>query len=185
MEYLMTYGWAILVVMVVGIILWYLGVFGGGPGSVNTASGFSKIKPFEQSIRYYDHTYTLFGNQPTLRFTVVNGVGSLIIINNITMGGDCDWQTGTHRVMVDVDKDGTVDEVSDYYELIVFSTINHIAFPTVNLTAGETMDIYIIGCDSKTTDQSFSVPVTVTYTHTVTGADIKRQEIGTLSGSAE
>ena len=29
MEYLMTYGWAILVVMIVGVVLWQLGVFGG------------------------------------------------------------------------------------------------------------------------------------------------------------
>ena len=28
-EYLVTYGWTILVVIIIGIILWHLGVFGG------------------------------------------------------------------------------------------------------------------------------------------------------------
>jgi len=185
LEYLMTYGWAILVVMVVGIVLWYLGVFFGGPGDVNTASGFAKIKPLESNIKYYDHTYGLFGDQTTLRFTLVNGVGTLIIIQNITMDGDCDWQSDTHRVMVDLEKDGTVDEISDYFELIAFSSITHISFPVVNVTTSEATDIYLIGCNSKAAGQSFSVPITITYTHTVAGQDIERQEIGTISGSAE
>lgn len=41
MEYLMTYGWAILVVIIVGIVLWQSGVFGTGSGGV---SGFDKVR---------------------------------------------------------------------------------------------------------------------------------------------
>jgi hypothetical protein len=44
MEYLMTYGWAILVVMIVGIAMWRLGVFNMG-SSTPTSSGFSTLKP--------------------------------------------------------------------------------------------------------------------------------------------
>ncbi|HEX08317.1 MAG TPA: hypothetical protein ENG38_00725 [Thermoplasmatales archaeon] len=44
MEYLMTYGWAIMVVMIVGVVLWQMGVFNLG-GSRTTATGFEKIKP--------------------------------------------------------------------------------------------------------------------------------------------
>ncbi len=44
MEYLMTYGWAILVVMIVGVVMWQLGIFNMGSTSL-TFSGFSKIKP--------------------------------------------------------------------------------------------------------------------------------------------
>jgi hypothetical protein len=44
MEYLMTYGWAILVVMIVGIVMWQLGIFNMG-GTTMTASGFAKLKP--------------------------------------------------------------------------------------------------------------------------------------------
>ena len=81
MEYLMTYGWAILVVMIVGVVLWQLGIFGGGPGAVNTASGFGKIKPMEPSIKY---------TGTALTFSVMNGVGQGV--NGTTIGGmsgDC------------------------------------------------------------------------------------------------
>ena len=83
MEYLMTYGWAILVVMIVGVVLWQLGIFGGGPGAVNTASGFGKIKPMEPSIKY-----TTGGK---LTFSIMNGVGQGITKANISSqaSGDC------------------------------------------------------------------------------------------------
>jgi len=81
MEYLMTYGWAILVVMIVGVVLWQLGIFGGGPGAVNTASGFGKVKPMEPSIKY---------TGATLTFSLMNGVGQGINGTQITnTGGDC------------------------------------------------------------------------------------------------
>lgn len=80
MEYLMTYGWAILVVMIVGVVLWQLGIFGGGPGAVNTASGFAKIRVLEPSIKYTGTTVT---------FDVVNGVGMVISNLDTTPAGDC------------------------------------------------------------------------------------------------
>ena len=80
MEYLMTYGWAILVVMIVGVVLWQLGIFGGGPGAVNTASGFGKVKPMEPSIKYTT-------NQ--LSFSIMNGVGQGITGVNYSASGDC------------------------------------------------------------------------------------------------
>jgi hypothetical protein len=45
MEYLMTYGWAILVVMVVGVAMWRLGVFNIGTSTPPTANGFEMVKP--------------------------------------------------------------------------------------------------------------------------------------------
>ena len=81
MEYLMTYGWAILVVMIVGVVLWQLGIFGGGPGAVNTASGFGKVKPMEPSIKY---------SATNLEFSIMNGVGQGIVGANISAAtGDC------------------------------------------------------------------------------------------------
>ena len=190
MEYLMTYGWAILVVMVVGIVLWYLGVFSGGPGDVNTASGFAKVKPLEPSIKYSTETYSVLfggGTFTTLRVNLVNGLGTLIIVENITMGGDCDWQSGLHYVMIDNNKDGSVDDGSEVYEWLSNGALMPAGSPwfTPNVTAGGTLGVYFLNCDLKTTDQSFSVPVTITYTHTVAGTNIERQEIGTISGSAE
>jgi len=44
MEYLMSYGWAILLVMMVGVAMWYLGVF-SFEGLAPTSSGFQTLKP--------------------------------------------------------------------------------------------------------------------------------------------
>ncbi len=41
MEYLMTYGWAILIVIIVAAALWALGVFSPGTYTQETATGFS------------------------------------------------------------------------------------------------------------------------------------------------
>lgn len=46
MEYLMTYGWAILVVVIVGIVLWQSGVFGTTSGGT---SGFDKLRVVDYS----------------------------------------------------------------------------------------------------------------------------------------
>jgi len=98
MEYLMTYGWAILVVMIVGVVLWQLGIFGGGPGAVNTASGFGKIKPMEPSIKY---------TSSTLSFSIMNGVGQGITSANISAAtGDC--TTAASSVPQQLSTDGTM-----------------------------------------------------------------------------
>ncbi len=45
MEYLMSYGWAILVVLVVGVTMWQLGVLNLSSSTPATSSGFTTIKP--------------------------------------------------------------------------------------------------------------------------------------------
>jgi hypothetical protein len=71
MEYLMTYGWAILVVMIVGIVMWQLGIFNMG-GTTVTATGFAKIKP-----QLAGTGITRLGI-PRMVFT--NGVGTTITV---------------------------------------------------------------------------------------------------------
>ena len=78
MEYLMTYGWAILVVMIVGIVMWQLGIFNLGSTSV-TSSGFPKIKPQLTSCKMT--TLGVF----TCLFT--NGAGTAIVIDGVTVVG--------------------------------------------------------------------------------------------------
>ncbi|RLI92949.1 MAG: hypothetical protein DRO89_01135 [Candidatus Altiarchaeales archaeon] len=86
MEYLMTYGWAILVVMIVGVVLWQLGVFGGAGGGVNRGTGFTTIKPFDRSIQYL-----AAGDNLTATFT--NAAGTPVTITDVTISGDCDDDT--------------------------------------------------------------------------------------------
>jgi len=86
MEYLMTYGWAILVVMIVGIVMWQLGIFNMG-GTTVTATGFAKIKPQLAATGF-----SRIG-QPIMVFT--NGVGTTVtmrsgkIIDDGATGSSC------------------------------------------------------------------------------------------------
>jgi hypothetical protein len=74
MEYLMTYGWAILVVIIVGIVLWQSGVFGTGSGGI---SGFDKF-------RIKDYRYGAAG----LNVSYENAAGQTVKKVNITYSGD-------------------------------------------------------------------------------------------------
>jgi len=44
MEYLMTYGWAILVVIIVGVVLWQMGIFNPSGGTAPGSRGFGSVK---------------------------------------------------------------------------------------------------------------------------------------------
>ena len=67
MEYLMTYGWAILVVMIVGVVLWQLGVFNSGQGSP-VETGFVRLSPMMPTAAYKTTTFNV---------TFTNNVGRL------------------------------------------------------------------------------------------------------------
>jgi len=75
MEYLMTYGWAILVVMIVGVVLWQLGVFNVGQGNLVT-TGFVKMQPLTPSIAYRDRNFT---------GSFTNALGTTVRLGNITI----------------------------------------------------------------------------------------------------
>lgn len=81
MEYLMTYGWAILVVMIVGVVLWQLGIFNLG-GQTKTMTGFGAVKPIDWRIR------SASGVGDT-QLILVNGEGVPIDITDVDLSGDC------------------------------------------------------------------------------------------------
>ena len=72
MEYLMTYGWAIMVVMIVGVVLWQMGVFKLGQAGKGQ-TGFGQMKVI-------DHSYVSGGNKFDVVF--MNGAG-------VTVNGTC------------------------------------------------------------------------------------------------
>jgi hypothetical protein len=84
MEYLMTYGWAILVVMIVGIVMWQLGIFNMGSTAV-TSSGFPKIKPQLTSCK--------MSTAGAFSCLFTNGAGAGIAIDMVSVtagvGGTC------------------------------------------------------------------------------------------------
>lgn len=155
MEYLMTYGWAILVVMIVGVVLWQLGIFGPGPGGANTASGFTKIKPMEPSIVYS-------AAADTLNFTVVCAAGTGISITNVNLTDGDHGCTGTITV------DGTTMP----------------APAGVTKDAGETAVISIASC-TKDEKDPFNANIRFTYTQSVGGTVVTHTDTGIIRGTVE
>ena len=80
----MTYGWAILVVMIVGIVMWQLGIFNVNQ-SAPTSSGFVKIKPIDGVTQY--------NAAGTLTITLTNGAGKKIDIGQVTAPSGCTTAT--------------------------------------------------------------------------------------------
>lgn len=77
MEYLMTYGWAILIVIVVAGVLAYYGVFSPGKIVGPTKSGFAKVEVLQWDL----------GTTGTLKLYVENRVGDVINITDVKVGG--------------------------------------------------------------------------------------------------
>ncbi|MFC2162399.1 hypothetical protein ACFLRF_01845 [Candidatus Altiarchaeota archaeon] len=50
-EYLMTYGWAILVILVVGVVIWQMGILEIGKQYTPGKRGFSQIKPLDWKLQ--------------------------------------------------------------------------------------------------------------------------------------
>jgi hypothetical protein len=77
LEYLMTYGWALVVIVIVIAALFAFGIF--TPPTAATCRGLDKLS-------YRDHAISADGNAITLR--IGNGAGSTIQFDSITYGGD-------------------------------------------------------------------------------------------------
>jgi hypothetical protein len=84
-EYLMSYGWAVLVVVVLGIVLYNLGAF--SPSSSPVASGFSVIQPKSWSAS----SSTTNASGTIYNVSIFNSGGKDLIVNasllNITRTG--------------------------------------------------------------------------------------------------
>lgn len=195
MEYLMTYGWAILVVMIVGVTLWGLGIFGGGPGAVNTASGFSKVKVLEPSIKYEYTEHATDQLKYVLKFSLVNGVGSKIKLENITWGGDCEfgiWPAmATPWIGFDLDNNGVVGDYfapiggTEWWQAMAADGSAFTPLYDMYLNPGETPLTGIARCRLKNPGESFVVPITITYSQTIAGESIEHKDTGVVRGAAE
>ncbi|RLI92269.1 MAG: hypothetical protein DRO89_02400 [Candidatus Altiarchaeales archaeon] len=80
LEFLLTYGWAILLITVVAILMWQWGLFNPGGQIQPGSSGFWGVVPYE------DFRYTENG---TLTIPISNGVGGEVTILeiNVTVTG--------------------------------------------------------------------------------------------------
>ena len=87
LEYLVTYGWAILAIVVVAAVLWYFGVFNPGQFASSSASarGFGDV-----GVR--DQIY----NSTALTLILSNAVGQNIYVTGVSLDGTAGTVTATN-----------------------------------------------------------------------------------------
>ncbi|MFH1126362.1 MAG: hypothetical protein V1703_04490 [Candidatus Altiarchaeota archaeon] len=71
LEYMMTYGWAILVILILAVVLWQMGILDIGESTTPGKRGFSQITPLDWKC----------STDGTLSVTITNEAG---VITNIT-----------------------------------------------------------------------------------------------------
>jgi len=155
MEYLMTYGWAILVVVIVGVALWYMGVFNLG-GSAKTMTGFGPVKP--------------------LSWGVMENAGGMVVSITFTQGEgspiQIDPATGTS---VDCDDDGV------YETDLALSPVTGTYGTGSSWQATGSCTVL----DSLPAGTPYHMPVKVIYTKTVAGFAESHSSVGRINGPVE
>jgi hypothetical protein len=77
LEYLVTYGWAILVILIVGVTVWQMGI-GGKQPVVPGCSGFSQIVPLDTKLTASDKKLQIFIRNDAGTRLDVTGVNATI-----------------------------------------------------------------------------------------------------------
>lgn len=158
-EYLQNYGFAILIVVFLGVALWQMGIFSIAP-KVNVAKGFTTIKVLEPSIKYIKKSGADVNERVTnnLNFTVVNTGSNYIHGLSLSVGGDC-----------------------SYSVLGCYGTY----FEKTTLGPGETTALAKICCKEYNPGDPFWVSVNITYTERVGEQRIQKRESGIIQGFVE
>ena len=84
----MTYGWAILAVMVIGVAMWHLGVFNMGDSVGTRTAGFPTLKPLETTCLYQEDIIIGFPGFTGISCQFVNTAGTPITIKNVKISID-------------------------------------------------------------------------------------------------
>jgi len=164
MEYLMTYGWAILVVMIVGVVLWQLGVFGGAGGGLNRATGFTTIKAFDRSIQY------TAGVSGTVNATFTNAAGTSLTIVDVDATGDCTFAgDASDTTLMSTSTTAGGDDV------------------TLAVAGGDTVSFNCAAASTteKTAGDTFTTNIAIVYTESVAGTTLTHTDSGRLTGTVE
>ncbi len=132
-EYLMTYGWAILAIVVVAGVLWNMGLFGGGSCG-NSVTGFAGTQ-----VSVKDYALTDAG---ALSVNLRNAAGENIELTSVTVDagaitqGASDWNVSTAGAVVTGTAGPTGTAGACYsYDLAIGYTIDgitHTARGTLN-----------------------------------------------------
>jgi hypothetical protein len=132
MEYLMTYGWAILIIMIVGVAMWQLGMFNMGGAAVPTSSGFEQLRPLLATCQISNATYWSTGVSGfSCQFTNNAGTNVRLGFLNATVNGNyCPWVQMSERFVArDLDFEVYCQDNPDCPNPHYFLNDNNFVFP--------------------------------------------------------
>jgi uncharacterized protein (UPF0333 family) len=135
LEYLMTYGWMLLIIGIVAVVLWQMGIFEKQtipPGS----TGFSQAKPLDWKASYSDRTLTL---------TLINDAGTGILLTdvNVTTFTNTCSVNGLNREMRAADAfqvivpDCDFPDAGEYYKAEIIIVYQNVASGIDHNSVGE------------------------------------------------
>ena len=161
MEYLMTYGWAILVVLIVGIVLWQLGIFNLG-GSSKTSTGFGAIKPLSWSLMGTGATITMTsGEGGSVTMSIPDPTGSAI---------------SNPSLVVDGKACTTITSVNGVTPAVNVSTI---------IPAGKEFQVVFADCTNGTLGTVYNAILSLSYTKQIGSLSENHTSTGNLRGPYE
>ncbi len=175
MEYLMNYGWAILVVLVVGIMLWQLGYLDMHAETI-TVSGFSRLKPQLAGTRL-----TTSGD---FEATFTNAAGETVVIRDFTMTRDEDGATNSIAT-----NGGGEPLCTDMTRSWVKSTEdccagNNLAACDASVAKGQNFKVHVappaLGAFTGGEGEAYKISATITYTATISGIATSHTDSGVI-----
>lgn len=171
-EYVVSYGWAILVILVIGIVLWQLGVF-TPQASTMSFSGFGKLKPQLggtglNSTGFFEGLFT-------------NGVGAKIYVNEVTVKDDmgniicCFPATACLVAATTNDRVGGVNN------------IQFVASGPPKISAGDVFEVHLEGClvSGVNSGDQYNIQVEISYDSLSGNSKVPHGDAGGIRGSYE
>lgn len=140
LEYLMTYGWTILIIGVIAVVLWTMGVFNPKmipPGK----SGFSQIIPVDWKV-------SLGGGNPYMTLVLSNDAGTKVVVGdiNVTILNCMSTLSQTSELRAGQSNTYTIDLTScsnslagegEYYRADIVIAYQNVASGIPHLSVGE------------------------------------------------
>ena len=155
MEYLMTYGWAILVVMIVGVVLWNIGIF--DDAGITRATG--------RSIGF--STYRIGAIDASIKCTTSN---LTVILTN---------QAGVTLTNIDVTPSQSC------YDTKPVNAFGDGAFVNSILRIEEKGTLVITASTPPIVEDKITTVLNVTFTERIMGRSITRRQQGTIACAVE
>jgi hypothetical protein len=89
LEYMMTYGWAVLIVLIIGVVVWQMGLLDLSQNINPDKRGFSQVAPLDWRLAE-DGTFTVVVQNNAGTMLDITAAGANVIIG----GGTCTLATG-------------------------------------------------------------------------------------------